>query len=229
MKASPLAKDYSLLTPEERFRLILAASGRGDEVERARLRNAGGRIALSVQDHAPYAHAFEELALHVFMQVLEDAVHYHEDFDRLDDAEPGNDDEAEEKPEDESNAKSEKEPAEPSDCGLTIWDRYFDLALASGYELRTTVEGWKLFCERLNVPPFLHWEKLTCFHRLQRALNLAEKAAFTAEGFLKWLNRNRPKGEPEMTAVPLTIEGVATALAEAFRQRIRWWSGESAS
>src|SRR6516165_8603622 len=36
MKAPPLVKNYYLLTPEERFRLILAASGRGDEAELSR-------------------------------------------------------------------------------------------------------------------------------------------------------------------------------------------------
>ena len=47
MKVPPLAKNYSLLTPEERFRLILAASGRGDVAERAQLGNAGRGITLS--------------------------------------------------------------------------------------------------------------------------------------------------------------------------------------
>ena len=73
MKAPPLAKNYKALTPEERFRLILAASGRGDEAEAARLVNAGGRITLSVPDHSPYAHAFSDLALMTFIDLLEEA------------------------------------------------------------------------------------------------------------------------------------------------------------
>jgi len=32
MNANAVAKHYGILTPEERFRLILAASGRGDEL-----------------------------------------------------------------------------------------------------------------------------------------------------------------------------------------------------
>ena len=47
MKADVIARNYDCLTSEERFRLILAASGRGDEAERDRLISAGGRIALS--------------------------------------------------------------------------------------------------------------------------------------------------------------------------------------
>ena len=61
--------------------------------------------------------------------------------------------------------------------------------------------------------------------RLQRALALAEKAAFTTEGFLKWLNRIRPTGEPALTEIPLTAESVAKAAAQAFRQRVEWCGG----
>jgi hypothetical protein len=48
-----LARHYDTLTPEERFGLILAAGSRGDQAERDRLVNSGGRIAHSMQDHAP--------------------------------------------------------------------------------------------------------------------------------------------------------------------------------
>lgn len=34
MNANAVAKHYAILTAEERFRLILAASGRGDAAER---------------------------------------------------------------------------------------------------------------------------------------------------------------------------------------------------
>ena len=70
------------LTPEERFRLILAASGRGDEAERDRLVNAAERITLSMPDHSPFAHAFSELALLVFVEMLEDAARYNDAFAR---------------------------------------------------------------------------------------------------------------------------------------------------
>ncbi len=80
MKAPPLAKNYKCLTPEERFRLILAASGRGDEAERDRLGHAGEKITLSMPDHAPYAHAFNDLSLLTFIELLEEAASYQEGF-----------------------------------------------------------------------------------------------------------------------------------------------------
>jgi hypothetical protein len=76
MNAKAVARHYGSLTPEERFRLILAASARGDEAERDRLANASGRISLSVPDHSPYAHAFQELALLSFIELLDQAASY---------------------------------------------------------------------------------------------------------------------------------------------------------
>jgi hypothetical protein len=214
MKAPPLAKNYKCLTPEERFRLIMTASGRGDEAERDRLVHASGRITLSFQDHAPYAQAFDELGLLIFMDLLNEAASYRESFafaNSLFDA-----DEAEEEEEEESDDAAETDVPDTTEEPDSL--RALDIALASGYVLRTRAYGWKLFCERLNVPPFLLWEVLPGFDRLQRALALAEKAAFVPEGFLRWLNRGRPEGEPELTAVPITVEGVADTIAEAYRQ-----------
>ena len=86
MNAKSLVKHYSQLTPVERFRLILAAGARGDEAEQDRLVNAGQRITLAMQDHAPYGDAFSELALLVFIELLEEAARYEEAFVWADDA-----------------------------------------------------------------------------------------------------------------------------------------------
>ncbi len=42
MNANAVARHYALLTPEERFQLILAAGARGDDAEQDRLIRAGG-------------------------------------------------------------------------------------------------------------------------------------------------------------------------------------------
>jgi hypothetical protein len=86
MNANGIAKHYGSLMPEERFRLILAASGRGDEAERDRLAHAGPRITLTMPDHSAYGHAFEELALLVFLELLEEAARYHDTNERAGDA-----------------------------------------------------------------------------------------------------------------------------------------------
>jgi hypothetical protein len=111
------------------------------------------------------------------------------------------------------------------------WPGTLDLALAYGFILRTKVDGWKLFCERLNVPPLLLWQVLPSFDWLRDSLTLREGsdsvpfAAFADEGFLRWLNANRPSGHPELTEVPLTVERVASANRDMFEQRVKWWGG----
>src|SRR5262245_57571869 len=86
MNANSVARHYDSLTPLERFRLVLAAGARGDEAEQDRLVRAGGRIALSMHDHAPYAHAFDELAILVFLELLEEAAGYLDALARSDGA-----------------------------------------------------------------------------------------------------------------------------------------------
>jgi hypothetical protein len=224
MNAKAAARHYDCLTPEERFRLILAASGRGDAVERERLVRAGQQIRLAMQDHAPYAHALDELALLTYLELLEAAACYVDALDRAGDASDGSGKE-EEQAEAGAVANADTDTGASDARDRPGWQRLLDLALAAGFTLRTRADGWKQFCERLTVPPFLLWQDLPGFDRLQRALALAEQAAFVPEGMRGWLNANRPPGAPELTEVPLTVEDVADAAEEAFRQRVHWWGG----
>jgi hypothetical protein len=234
MNANALARHYASLTPEERFRLVLAASARGDEPERGRLVNAGQRLTLTMSDHAPYGQAFFDLALLTFIELLEAAAHYNDALDRADSASDvpgGQDDEEEERHEgqqgddDEAAKEAGGEPAEGGRPKRPVWERTLDLALAAGFVLRTKADGWKLFCEGMNAPPFWLWEGLPGFDRLRRALALTEQAAFVPEGFLRWLNDVRPAGKPELLEVPFTAEGVADTTATMFEKCAAWWGG----
>lgn len=237
MTAHALARHYGNLTPEERFRLILAAGGRGDEIEEDRLVSAAPRISLSMPEHAPYGHAFDELALLVFIELQEEAARYLEASARADDIQDlfGEDDEEdgdqadEEKGETaeeaEFDAKADTESVVDDAGDRSLWQRHLDLALAAGFVLRTKAAGWELFCEQMTVPPFAVWEGLPGFDRLQRGLQMAGNAAFVPEGFLRWRNAIRPAGEPERSELPVTAEGMAAAAEELFRQRVQWWGG----
>jgi hypothetical protein len=233
MNSSAIARHYDNLTPEERFRLIVAAGVRGDEAEQERLARAGGSLTFTVQDHAPYSHAFNELALLIFIELQEDAARYldanaraHDDRDIFDDGgeegeETDSGDPPAQKPADDPTA----DPSDDDHGEPPRWQRLLNLAFAAGYVLKTRAAGWKLFCERLTFPPFRFWERLPGYGRLRRALDVAEKVAFTPEGFLRWMNDVRPEGEAELTRVPITAEGVADATATLFRERVEWWGG----
>jgi hypothetical protein len=232
MNATALARHYTRLTPEERFRLILAASGRGDEAERDRLANAGERIGLRVPGHSPFGFAFGELSWLTFIELSEAAAIYRDAREVADDALDTAGAGAGEHSSEEGAGNDDEQEGEPAPVAVKadagerpVWVRALELLYVAGFMLRTKAEGWKLFCARLTVPPFLLWEGFPGFDRLQRALALAEKSAFTPEGFLNWLNTVRPAGQPELIEVPLTVESVADANEEAFRQRAAWWSG----
>jgi hypothetical protein len=233
MNPNTIVKNYAALTPKERFLLIAAAAERGDEAERDRLVQAGKRVSYSLADHWPYGHAFDELATMAFLELLEEVARYNDAWacDRQTpgpDDEPGDgaeaegieDKEAADEPGGEADADSAEDEAE-----RPPWLRTLDLALAAGYVLRTKADGWKLFCERLNIPPFLFWQMLPGFDRLRRALQLADTAAFIAEGFLRWLNSIRPPGAATLPEPPLTVEAVADGHAKFFRSRVEWWGG----
>src|SRR5262245_21200074 len=162
MNANAVTKHYGNLTAEERFRLILAAGGRGDEAERDRLAKVGGRITLSMPDHSPYAQAFDDLSWMTFIELLEEAAGYNDLFQRwaeiFESTGPLDGAEAEDEAEDDADEEADEvEGAETEESGR---DRALDLALAAGYILRTKADGWKLFCERMTVPPFLLWQRL---------------------------------------------------------------------
>jgi hypothetical protein len=242
MNANAVAKHYDKLTPEERFRLILAAGARGDEGEQARLAAAGKRITLSMPDHAPYAHAFDELARTTFLDLLEVAAFYLDTFHRLGEARDILGDDDLEEPDDQGKGADGDDgtdsaaSAEPSSGAgddheadrveNPAWQRALDLTLMAGFQVKTKAAGWKLFCERLNLPPFALWEGLPGLDRLQHALKLAESAAFVPEGAWRWMNAHRPGGHPEVTeSDQISAEAVADELEAIFRRRVKWWSG----
>jgi hypothetical protein len=232
MNANALARNYGQLTPEERFRLILAASARGDDTERDRLAGGAGRIALSMSDHAPFVLAFHDMAASTFMELVDDAGRYFDAWARIEAAKlfEYEDDQAEgDDPMSESaeadTTEEAQEAAAEAGPQLPTHERLLDLALGAGFVLRAKADGWKLFCERMTLPPLLLWQDFPGLDRLTRALTLAERAAFTAEGFLRWMNCIRPKGEPERTEIHLTPARLADATAEAFRALVQYWSG----
>jgi hypothetical protein len=219
MTANAIARHYGRLTPEERFRLILAAGGRGDDAERARLVQASDRIHLSMLDYSPYAHAIHDVSLLFYIELLAESSRFMESLalaDQEDAAGPGEQDDA---------AGEDEEP-ETADLDFAN-ERRLQLALASGYVLRTKAEGWKQFCARWDLLPFLLWQDLPGFDQLQVALGLTDQVAFTEEGFRRWLNRRRRAGDPELTQVPVTVARAADEVEKTFRCRIDWWGGKN--
>jgi hypothetical protein len=229
MDANALARNYGRLTPEERWRLIVAADARGDAAEENRLANAAQRLHFSSPDFSPYGKAFFEVALVVFIELLDEAARCDEFWLRADAHDPFSDDEDEvadgDEAGDDPDAQAGAGSVKDGSRQRPAWQRSGDIAMASGFVLRTKAAGWTLFCERLTIPPFGHWEGLPGFDRVRRALNMGEKLAFTPEEMRRWLNRIRPTSSPEVQGLGLTPEGCAAGLEDVFRKRVAWWGG----
>src|SRR5262245_57175193 len=148
MNASVIARQYGSLTPEERFRLILAASGRGDEAERDRLAKSGGRITLSFPDPAPFAQAFDDLSWLTLIELLDDAAEYLEAFSwaATDDDENDEEDDGDEVAETEPEGAEGDDPEGESECpedepvrswkDEPAWLRSLDISFAQGFLLK---------------------------------------------------------------------------------------------
>jgi hypothetical protein len=91
--------------------------------------------------------------------------------------------------------------------------------------LRTKVGSRTVDSERMNALPLATWDGLPRFDRPERALVLAEYAAFVPAGFLRWLNCFRPAGDRAPVKIPLPADGVAAATDNLYRERVRWWCG----
>jgi hypothetical protein len=238
MNPETLSKKYRHLTPEERFRLILAASGRGDNVERDRLARASQLIDLRMEDYAPYAHAFDELATFTFLDLFDHVARLfvaivHATIPTLGE-EPSimRDAPADPVPPATVNQAPavevvQKPGADP--CRGKRNEQKMDWVMGEAYVVQALANGWKLFCEEMNVPPFVIWQTLPGFAFLQNALTVADKASGSSQQYLDWLNSIRPKGTPALLTVALTAKAVAAFNRSAYRERVQWWGGREQS
>jgi hypothetical protein len=228
MNANAVTRQYGKLTPEETFRLILAAGVRGDEAERDRLVRSGGRITLSFPAHAPYGLAFEELALLTYIELLDAAAFYDLVAARATEAlrdgiEHSRRHKRRRASAERGGAAGEGGPEYPA------WHRLLQMEYAAGYILRAKADGWRLFCARWNDAPDLLWERMALpgLDRIRRALAAAETAAFTAAGMADWLNARRPADAPEISVANIiTVEAAADEHDRAFRARVGFWGAD---
>lgn len=207
MKIPTLHRRYDAFTPEERFRLILAASARRDEVESDRLQRSAMRLTLVTGEHVPWSNAFQELAWLVYVELLADAAEYQDMLHHY------------------AHADRDEDGDSPSP---SLADRHRDVAFARGYFLRTKLDGWVQFCEARTLPPYLLWESLPGYVRFREIADLTQAndtrppLAFIAEEMTAYLTRLRPRDTPPTLLSHATS---ALELEETFLTRVALWSG----
>ena len=196
-----VSKQYGLLKPIERFRLVLAASERKDDADLDKLKASGKLLQFAASDDYPYQRAFISLAHWTFMGVLEEAADYRE---LLDYATFMKDLETKEVPEDED------------DCLPRPWRH----VMFQGYIFRTRYKGWLRFCKGLGVSPFTLWKDYPGFTRLDATFVLSGKMSFRREGFVRTVLKRQEITADDIAKCPLTPKAVALELKEMFREMV---------
>ena len=198
--------------------MILTAGARGDFAERDRLSGASRSLALTMRDFVPWAQAFTEVAMLIFMELVEAAAKQNDAFERYDafrklrgrtptEEETGGD-----------------EPADPvASSELSEDDGFetqlFDTILANGFILKTKIEGWTLFCERLNVPPLAIWQALPGYARFEAAMKLVEGSRISARRCLS-AGRDAPVLEGRPSCRPARGDRRRVYYGRKGRQRV---------
>jgi hypothetical protein len=154
-----LSNHYSQLSAEERFQLILAARSRNDEAERERLENAGKRITMTMPDHSPYTHAFQELQIAMYVELLEDAAFLHDCNARAEAAHLASYEAPRVKKKRASTPKPDGRNRKVAD-EKPAWHRSEQLTYGAGFLFKVKLEGWNMFCERLGISSAPLWNQL---------------------------------------------------------------------
>jgi len=234
MNTKPLANLYAELTPEERFRLIMAANARGDEGERDRLANAGQRITMSMSAHSPYARAFEELNFAIYIELLDQAAEFLDAYARAENALRVVEDKKPKRKKTKAMTSNEEQSVAeyPENAGAKPprWVRSLALVHALGFFFKLNLAGWQLFCARWNVAPIAWWDhgSYPGLDRLKSTSAMANGglAYPTPADMVRWMNTVRPAGDPEVTeANIMTTEWIADRYEADFRELVRWWGG----
>jgi hypothetical protein len=212
MNANALAKQYTQLTGEERFRLLLAAHERGDAQEQDRLISAAKRLYFSEPDAMPFVLAFELVARFAFLDLMEETAKHYDAWERWNEAD------------EHDYIRGKKRKSAGKQDGPTIKEQCELMYLAQGFVLQTKAAAWKLFCERIGIAPFVVWKDLPGFERLRNALLVEGTAdepgpAFSRADMVKWMTRRWPDRKPEITEADISAERLADETEAVFRDR----------
>jgi hypothetical protein len=166
MNSNFLAKHYNGFTPHERLSLIMAAEERGDETERNRLEQTAPWVMCHASHHFRLTLALHLISNQHYMELLSLAAQYLQAI-----LAPW-DDGAEWQERYEENA-DDFASDEPVFFGLTR-----DLPFMFGFTIKTLLAGWRLFCEKLQIPPDAPWESLPGYETVRQAEKLTESFAY---------------------------------------------------
>jgi hypothetical protein len=195
MTTDCLAKLYDRLTPRERLPLIVAASARGDERERARLLASAPTNLFRLPDYFALADTLRLLALfHVARMLDLAALYWH------------------------ASVMAAQADEFRGRAGKAERESRLDAARMLAYLLTVNAAGWRQFCSELRIDADVLLRCMPGYETLARAEEVAGIVAFTSAEAAVWLRR--ANGDQ---AEPLTSEAVAAQLREFLDSRVECW------
>jgi hypothetical protein len=200
MNTNTLAKLYDRLTPRERLPLIMAASARGDELEKDRLRRSAPQVGYRLPDYHGLSEGLLLGCLLHLLEVLDVAALYWRVSGLLAGWEALTDKDA---------------AAEKLDGPLKMF----------AYAFTAKLDGWRRFCAELQVDPELLMAGLPGYDTVKRIEEEARAIAFTPEEATAYLQR---KCDETAAAVQVEIEAVkveteAAGLWAVANSRVELW------
>jgi hypothetical protein len=209
MTTKQLARYYPTLTPWERLPLIVAASLRGDAVEREQMVRSAPRHGFRVPDYWGLAEGLDELAkLYLLAQLDLAAVYWR--FSALLDQEPR---------------------ARPSRPERQQDERPWQLLEMLCYTFVVRADGWRLLCREMHIDPEDYLKDLPGVDAVQQMEPLARLLAFDAEEALDFLRADAEARRPAAEETPAvrredkveTAADVAQSLRAFLQERLDKW------
>jgi hypothetical protein len=202
MNRVALARHYDVLTPWERLPLLVAAEARGDEVEHDRLLRSAPKQGFQVPDYWGLVEALEGLAKLYLLRQLDSAVGFWRWLGSL-----------------EQDLLGDRDPQHE--------ERLWKLIKLEAYQVVVRAEGWKRFCQELQVDADFLVGKLPGSATLAHTEGQARLLAFTAAEARVYLRELFERSNPPdvRRAYHLdTAADVAAAMRETLDEHVRLWT-----
>jgi hypothetical protein len=195
MTTDSLAKLYDRLTPRERLPLIVAATARGDEADRARLIGSAPTNTFRVPDYYGVAEGLRTLALLHVAEMLDLAARcWH------------------------ASGLVAQEEGFKGRAGQAEQAQWLDAERMLAYLFVVNADGWRCFCSELRVDGDLLLRELPGYETLARADEVVRIMAFTPEEATAWARQ--ANGE---SAELLTSDAVVASMREFVDRQAEHW------
>ena len=198
MNTHGIERNYSELTPTERFALGLAAAARGDDSDADRLASAAKRLPVRVPDVHPVATAFLDTAWQERASLLDLVARYFLTVAGADDAY--------------ADRRRDREK----------YERMSGAVKASAYLVVTQVAGWRLYCAGRQLTTAAREKFDTTLpgtDTIAVAARMAKDEAFTADECRAYFRKLT--GDEDVRV--LTTEGHAELLERIYQDRLAFW------